>query len=71
MTNSIARRTAEIKIEMPEACIQIHYFRTDDASGIEAYWKDRFKSKRTNPKGEWFRLTAEDIKAFKRRKTFM
>ena len=62
----VPRRHREIQLELPEKLTQIHVMRTDDPSGIEAYWKNRFSSKRTN--GEWFRLTRDDIRAFKRRR---
>ncbi len=38
----------------------------DDASGIERYWHQRFEGKCV--KREWFDLSADDIRAFKKRK---
>jgi hypothetical protein len=65
-TNDFHRRGKEIAIELPERATTIHIISTDDPSGIEAYWHNRFKSRRGN--GEWFVLTPADIKAFRRRK---
>lgn len=58
------RREGEIRLQLPEKLLPIHYIETDDPNGVEAYWHARFSSKRKE--GEWFALTAEDVAAFKR-----
>lgn len=65
-TNSKERRVRELAIQLPEKSETVHVIATDDAAGIEAYWHNRFSDRRMN--GEWFGLSAQDIKAFKRRK---
>lgn len=65
-SNHVGRRDYELKIQLPEKTQLIHQIVTDDPSGIEIYWHNRFGKKRKN--GEWFELSNEDIKIFKRRK---
>lgn len=65
-SNSFSRRSRELAIQLPETADTVHIICTDDPVGIEAYWHKRFESKRLN--GEWFALSAQDVKTFKRRK---
>jgi hypothetical protein len=68
-TNALGRRKYEIGLQVPGEIRLVHEFNTDDPSGIERYWHERFRDKRV--KGEFFQLTQQDITAFKRRKRFM
>ena len=67
-TGSVGRRHYELALQLPEKLTLVHSISTDDPAGIEAYWHKRFECQRTN--GEWFELSAQDVRAFKRR-TFM
>lgn len=64
-SENIERRIREVRTALPEAVTLVHSIRTDDPSGIEAYWHRRFASRRAN--GERFHLSVEDVRAFKRR----
>lgn len=65
-TFSVPRRHRELALELPEKLKPIHVIRTDDPSGIEAYWHKRFQAKCTN--SEWFALTPADVSIFKKRR---
>lgn len=64
--NLVEQRTRQVAVNLPEDLELIHAISTDDAYGIEAYWHRRFADKRRG--GEWFVLTTEDVRAFKRRR---
>jgi Meiotically up-regulated gene 113 len=63
-TNNPLRREGELRIELPEVLTPIHKIETDDPAGIERYWHMRFSNKRKQ--GEWFELSAADVRAFRR-----
>jgi len=65
-TNSPTRRFREVSIELPDETHQVHTIATDDPNGIEGYWHKRFAARRIR-NSEWFELTGEDVRAFKRR----
>ena len=71
-TRAPYRRAAEIANQSASGAELLHLISTDDPEGIEKYWHARFSEKRLNglnkQSGEWFALTAEDVKSFKRRK---
>jgi hypothetical protein len=62
-TNSIGRREYDLAIQLAEKPATVHLIKSDDPDGIEAYWHRRFAVKRKG--GEWFNLSASEVKAFK------
>jgi hypothetical protein len=65
-TNATGRRLRELAIQLPERPDTVHVIETDDPEGIENYWHRRFADKRQG--GEWFVLSADDVRVFKRRR---
>ena len=65
-SNDPSRRWREVRLELPDETHQVHTIPTDDPSGIEIYWHQRFAAKRVR-NTEFFELDAADVQAFKRR----
>jgi hypothetical protein len=65
-TNAAGRRVRELSIQLPQRPDTVHVIETDDPEGIERYWHNRFGDRRQG--GEWFALTADDVRAFKKRR---
>ncbi len=57
-------RIAELRLMLPPQTHLTHIIKTDDPHGVESYWHRRFAEKRVQ--GEWFRLTRQDVAAFRR-----
>jgi hypothetical protein len=65
-TENVARRESQLDMMSPADVRRVHVIETDDPRGIEKYWQERFADRRIKTK-EVFRLTPEDVAAFKSR----
>ncbi len=63
-TNLVDRRITEVGVTSPVELTLVHEIKTDDPAGVEAYWHRRFADRRM--RGEWFRLSAKEVAAFRR-----
>lgn len=65
-TTNKLRRWKENKIELPEEPTLVHEIETVDPVGVETYWLNHFKLKKTSNKdGDWFNLNRDDVNEFK------
>jgi len=58
------RRQYDLAIQLPEKVELIHKIPTEAPEAAERYWHERFHAKRKG--GEWFALSAADVKTFRR-----
>lgn len=63
-TSVVDRRLSELATGSSVELEVVHEIKTDDPLGIEAYWHRRFSERRI--KNEWFKLSAADVRAFRR-----
>lgn len=61
-THTLVQRIDDLQNGLPEPAELVHVIRTVDPRGVEALWHRRFAARRV--KGEWFRLTPEDVAVF-------
>ncbi|OFW15641.1 MAG: hypothetical protein A3F70_06780 [Acidobacteria bacterium RIFCSPLOWO2_12_FULL_67_14] len=66
-TSSPSRRHREVRLDLPDRTDLVHSIETDDPKGIEAYWHQRFATKRVRDT-EFFELSSADVAAFKKRR---
>lgn len=66
-TANLERRMRDMATYVAEKPSLIHTIPTDDPLGVEVYWHNRFANKWI--RGEWFALTSEDVRTFRRWKT--
>jgi hypothetical protein len=58
------RRQYDLTIQLPEKVELVHKIPTEAPEAAERYWHERFKAKRKG--GEWFDLSAAEVKTFRR-----
>lgn len=63
-SKSPEKRGYEVGLKVPDDIKTVHVIKTDDPAGVEAYWHNRFKDK--HKRGEFFELSPQDVRAFKR-----
>jgi len=67
LTDNVHRRHSQLSMMAPQDMRIVHAIPTDDPPGIERYRLERFAPKLVKGKKEIFRLTQDDVAAFKSR----